>query len=600
MRFNKTSIVIFLILFFILFSFAPTFYEWSVRDRIRPERYFELVHNFPTDYNLYLSRIRQGKEGAWLATEKYTSEPHAGSLSQVLYVVIGRLADFSHVQTPYVWFAYHVARAFFAALLLWVIWKVVEWSINSTAWQLLTFLLIVTASTWPKFEWVASFPRFGGYMPWYTMADSLQRTTFMPHVTLAQALLAFIVLVFSSSFAKASADKGGFITKDLPGNWVFLGVVGIILGIVFPPGLLFLYGVLGLVTVGEIVALLWSAYNLCAPVKQHSLSASGVHILRDCADKLHASLQRWFVHDLFGRIIFGIMTLPTVVYWWLLFQQYPWKRLVEFDVLHPTKFSYVEYFLAVGPVLPLGLMGAAFVLVKFGKLVQFDKLKYFVAWIVAWLGFLFIFNQIPQQSPTRFTQMAPHIPLGILAGWTLYQLSKLKIQKRNYSLIAYCLLLIPVAVIIFGLGSMASSYMWLKDFVDHKLRATIPIVPTGAQVMYPMKESIEGLTWLQVYTARSSIVLSGMTTGNSIPVYAGNTAYVGHANTVNLEDKLLAMEQFYRGKMPITWLKEQRISYVFYGFEERDINGGDSDLKKIYPDLEQVYESANVRIYKIP
>ena len=374
------------------------------------------------------------------------------------------------------------------------------------------------------------------------MADSLQRTTFMPHVTLAQALLAFIVLVFS----------GGFVTKNTPANWIFLGFVGIILGIVFPPGLLFLYGVLALVTLEELV------------------------------------LRRWSIQEFFGRVIFGIMTIPTVVYWWLLFQEYPWKRLVEFDVLHPTKFSYIEYFLAVGPVLPMGIIGVIWVIRERGEIRE--KMKYLIAWVVAWLGFVLLFNFIPQQSPTRFTQMAPHIPLGILAGWMLWEVGK---KFRHIVVVA-------IVVILLGFGTMASSFMWLKDFVDHKIRATIPIVPTGAQVMYPMKESIEGLVWLQVYTPRNAVVLSAMTTGNYIPVYAGNTAYVGHANTVGLEEKLIAMENVYRGKATIAWLKQQNISYVFYGFEEREINGGAADLRSLYPQLTQVYESANVRIYKAP
>src|SRR3989344_3050633 len=179
------------IIFLVLVSMAPTLYEWNARGRIHADRHFELVHNFPTDYNLYLSRIREGKEGAWLATEKYTSEPHAPSLSQVMYVLIGRLADISHIQTPYVWFAYHVARVFFAGFFLWVIWKVAQWAFQGKGffWQLTTFLLIVSQSTWPKFELVRAVPRLGGWMPWYTMADSLQRTTFMPHVLLAQAIL---------------------------------------------------------------------------------------------------------------------------------------------------------------------------------------------------------------------------------------------------------------------------------------------------------------------------------------------------------------------------------------------------------------------------
>src|SRR4030043_437056 len=273
-----------IIAFFLFVGMSPTLYEWNSRGRTHADRWFELVHNFPTDYNLYLSRIREGKEGAWLAREKYTSEPHAGSLSQILYVLIGRISDWVHVQTPYVWFSYHVARAFFAVLFLWAIWKVVEWAMPSFGWQILTFLLVVTASTWPKFEWVAGWPRFGGFMPWFTMVDSLQRIAFMPHVLLAQTLQLFILWVFS----------GGFISKRHPFNWVFLGILGFILGIIFPPGLVFIYAVLGGITIFEFfgIVLTWQKGR----------------------GSMQKQLTAWFVRDVAGRIIFGMLSIPSALY----------------------------------------------------------------------------------------------------------------------------------------------------------------------------------------------------------------------------------------------------------------------------------------------
>ncbi len=580
---NHTVVVWLLITVFVLIGMSPTVYEWSVRWKTRPERYFELVHNFPTDYNLYLSKIRQGKEGAWLAREKYTSEPHAPSLSQVLYVLIGRLAHFSHIQTPYVWFAYHVARVFFAGLLLWVIWNVVDWAMTHAVfrWKILTFLLVVTASTFPKLEWVRGYPRFGGFMPWYTQVDSLQRTTFMPHVLLSQALLVFIIWVFS----------GGFIRKQTPGNFVFLGVVGIILGIIFPPGMFFIYSVLAVVTAGELVGRVAVCKHKTAHMKRRQEKRA----------VWKSQLTQWFLEDLSGRIIFILLTAPTFVYYMLLFTEYPWKRLVEFDVLHPTKFSMLEYFAALGATLPLGIIGAGAVFV-FGKLdtfVQLDKCKYFIAWIAAWLMLLFIFQNIPQQSPTRFSQMMPHLPLAVLTGLLFYQLA-----TRARSVIAHALSLIPILIVLLGLGSMASSYMWLKDFVDHKLRANIPLVPHGPQVMYPLRDIIDGLVWLQVNTPRDSIVISGETTGNYIPVYAGNTAYVGHANTVNLEIKLAEVGNFYRKHLPIdeelNWLNRTNASYVFYGPEEKEGNGWKEDLREFYPSLVLVYENQSVKIYKVP
>jgi hypothetical protein len=578
-----TAIVWGLIIFFLAVSMAPTMYEWNARGRIHADRFFELVHNFPTDYNLYLSKIRLGKEGAWFATEKYTSEPHTGSLSQIMYVLIGRLADYAHIQTPYVWLAYEIARIFFSAFLLWVMWIVAKWVFpESWKWSLVTFLLTATASTWPKFEVVSGVPRLGGWMGWYTMSDSLQRTTFMPHVMFAQGMLVFILWVLA----------GGFITKKIPGNFIFLGVVGLALGIIFPPGLLFIYGIIGVVMAGELIGITVPSL----------ISKSRINVKK---------IIQWFFRDAFGRVIFGIVSVPSLVYFMLLFQEYPWKRLTEFDVLHPTKFSYYEYFMAVGPVLPLGILGIL-LLVILRRKETLARLRFFIAWVAAWLFFVILFNWIPQQSPTRFTQMVTNVPLGIFTAVLFYELillvkKYLRNNKRRpiIPLTTYYLLLTtPFIIILFGLGTMASTYMWLQDFVDHKLRATIPLVPQGAEVMYPMLDIVDGLTWLQVYSPRSAIVLTGMTTGNYTPVYSGNTAYIGHANTVRLEIKIAEMENFYRKRLSLEeemgFLKTANISYVFYGPEEQDIAGGVEDLRTLYPALIEVFKNSMVRIYKAP
>ena len=378
---------------------------------------------------------------------------------------------------------------------------------------------------------VDGWPRLGGYMPWYSVMDSLQRITFLPHVLLGQSLLLFILWVMA----------GGFVSKKHPANYLFLGVVGIILGVVFPPALLFIYGVF--------------------------------------------LLSR---KDLIAKAIFFVMTVPTVLYWSLTFAQYPWKRLVEFDILHPTQFSYWEYILAVGPVLPLGLAGLLLVLLRSGDKLR-SKLLPMVYWVLAWITFMVIFNFIPQQSPTRFTQMLPHVPLGILTAYFFFTLMRKIIWA-------------PVVLIVLGLSVMASSFMWQKDFVDHKLRADYPLVPHGAEVMYPLKNIITTLDWLQINTPRTSVVLSGITTGNYIPVYSGNTVYIGHANTVRLEDKEQEVARFYRGlykKDAISWIQSRGVEYIFYGPEERELAGGITDLRVVYPQLREVFSQNGVSIYAL-
>ena len=88
------------------------------------------------------------------------------------------------------------------------------------------FLLAVTASTWPKLVLAFDGWRLGGYMPWFSVMDSLQRITFIPHILIGQALMIFLIIAVSSRKTLARS-----------GNWIFLGCLASLLYIIYPPGL---------------------------------------------------------------------------------------------------------------------------------------------------------------------------------------------------------------------------------------------------------------------------------------------------------------------------------------------------------------------------
>ena len=60
--------------------------------------------------------------------------------------------------------------------------------------SLIAFLLVITASSWSKIVYVEGVVRLGGYMPWWSVMDSLQRITFIPHLLAGQALIIFLLL----------------------------------------------------------------------------------------------------------------------------------------------------------------------------------------------------------------------------------------------------------------------------------------------------------------------------------------------------------------------------------------------------------------------
>ncbi|MBI3955743.1 hypothetical protein HY339_00650 [Candidatus Gottesmanbacteria bacterium] len=553
-----------LIVVFLLASLAPTLYEIRQSDRLAPIRAFELVHNFPTDFNFYLSRIRQGIEGRVTVKEQYTSEPHKGSFIHIFYLFLGWLGRWVRVPWHRAGDVYHVARIVFGGLLLVMIAQFCKKSfsfspIHPFTHSPITFLLAVTASTWPKLVNYNGGWRLGGYMPWWSVMDSLQRITFIPHLLVGQALIVFLIIALSDE-----------TTMKKPGNWIFLGVLAFMLGIIFPPGLLFVIATAGVLTILEFIYF------------RHSGRRAGI-----------SPLKNWIpaFAGMTGKVAVLILGIPSLIYLSLMTSFYPWKRLAEFDIIKPLPFNYTEYLLAVGPILPIGLIGLFIVLWKREK-------AFFpaVAWVLAWAMLLFIFQFIPSQSPLRFSEMIPHVPLGVLGSYAFYNI------YNRYNHYKYYIFLLPAVLIAVGLGVMYSSYLWQKDFIDHKMRAAYPLVPTGSYVMYPLKDFIAAIRYIQDATGdRTTVILSETTAGNYMPVYSGNTVYVGHANTVRAEEKEVLVKEFFSGRMKPddakAWLERENLRWIFFGPQEKE-DGGVGDLSKVYPFLTQAYKNAFVMVFK--
>ncbi len=594
-----------------MFSLAPTVYELSRMGDIQPNRQFELVHNFPTDYNFYLSRIREGLEGRWTVIERYTSEPHNGSLIHEFYVLMGQTGRFLRVPTYRVGDIYHMARVVLAIALLVAIAEFCKRSfalgsmnqesgvmnqktqkthslIHNSLFMILSFLLAVTASSWPKLIAVVNTQivpanlgnlmswRFGGYMAWWSVMDSLQRITFIPHMVAGQALIIVCILLLTNP---------AFFTKSI--TVVFTGLLLFILGMIFPPGLLFVYGVIGI----------WAI--------------------------LSWKKMRPFIA---AYVSMAVMGGASLLYLFLMTGMYPWRRLAEVDSIRPLPFDYLEYVKALGPMLPAGLLGLIVALYK-----REAAFLPAVSWVIAWGIFLVGFAFIPQQSPLRFSEMIPHVPLGVLTAYLFYwgrgwffarfefrrlsplntELGIMNYAKKNKRMSRQILtiihtslfIILPIALVAIGMFHMYSSYLWQKDFVDHKIRATYPLVPTGSYVMYPLKDFTDAMWYLYDHAPRNSVILSETTAGNYIPVVSGHVVFVGHDNTVGLERKKEDVAMFFSGRMNARtaqeFLQVIGVSYIYFGPQEREEAGG-RDLEAMYPFLIPLYYNDHVTIYTAP
>ncbi len=557
----KQKLLTLFVILFVLISFLPTFYELEKKSALPSNRSFELVHNYITDYNFYLSRIREGWDGRWTVVERYTNEPHDGSLIQIFYLLLGKVGRTISDPTVAVTLVYYAAVAVFSLLLL----SGTAWAASllfpALFWCMLAFLFAVFACGWPIIVPMGVGWRFGGYMAWFTVVDVLQRITFLPHVVLGQAMVLFLLI--------AGNDVK---TLQKTGNCIFLGFLALLLGMIFPPGLVFVGVGLG---ISMIIETIWK-------FKTYS----------------RHQWETWWSVVIAPRVIIGFISIPALIYYSTTLSVYPWKRLVEFDALHPLRVSVFEYIKALGPVLPLGALGLVVAIWK--KERAFLSM---IAWVVTWMVLFWIFSFIPQQSPLRFAEMAPHIPLAFLAIYLTKVLLDMIHKQKRLPYFGIAVLTVPIICIVLGMGVMYSAWGWHKDFVDQKVQAGWPAITMNNYIVYPTAGFIEGMDYIQTHTATDAIIFSDLTAGNYIPARTGRCVYVGHDNSMNKEGKQVLVQKFFQGAMDqkdaYAWFAKEHISYVFYGPQEKE-HHPNLDLALRYPFLRQVFTNADVTIYQLP
>src|SRR3989338_5718456 len=535
----KTAIFAILIIFFLGFSYYPTLFELSQKGKLAGKgRDFILEHNYYwPDFNLYLSKIKQGYEGRFLAVEKYTSEPHRGSLIQIFYLGLGAIGQLINISPNY---AYQLGRFVLSFLLILTIILFSRKLFGNSAWMILVFVTTVLSGSFPRIINTAEGLKIVRYMEWWSNIDSLQRLTFIPHIIFGQVVSFF--LLYKLTVLKKKTTILRLLLFILLGN---------LTGLVFPPSLITLNGVI----------LLLMLFKL---IKKKPVSTT--------------------------KHIFVIFSSLSLVYLFLTTKTLPWSALVEFHRTHPMMIPFKDYVLGTGPVIFLGFLGSL------AAVIYRDRRFYpLILWVAVTFLFAALFSQVREQSPLRFTQTGLFIPLGLLTSYFFYRLLHFfKTNTGRSVLIAGITLYLLVNLYI-----MYNSLKWQTSLITQRVNADYPAVPYPPQTMYPLSSWMEAISWLEKNTDHNSVVLAGATAANFIRLYAGNFVYFGHSNTVDYNFKQKQMEKFFKGNMSASeaqiFLRNGRIKYVFFGPQEREKLAG-KKLEELYPFLKSIFLNSIVTI----
>jgi hypothetical protein len=532
--------------FFLLLSFIPNFYEASISKILPSDRTMVWgEHNYTYDYNVYLSKIRQGQEGRTSVVDKYDNHPkQKGVFLQMFYLTSGKITKIFNLSPT---LTYHLLRTITAVFWIVTIILLNIYFLRKISLINLGVVLSLLTSSFPIFyrfenQWWVTF-----YMNWWQELDIMKRISFIPHDTFNYISISILSILLSLE------------EKNKSNKYFPIICLLLFISIFIQPSsaLLFLVS--------------WTLYHIISIVWSKSFEK----------DKIISLLKQ-------ASVIFITILLP-ILYIKAVTSVYPWKSLLDFDQKNRLSVNIKEYIFTLGPIFFTGTAGLILVLFKKKR-----ELISLATWIIGAFILLILFKFFPYQSELRFIQTANHIPLAILSVYLFQELWK------NIRVIKFIIVTIVISIIINGLIQTYFSLKSQTQFINQRAMATIPLVPYPPQVMYPLNDFYNGLKWLEKNSDHQTVVLSKITAGNYIPAYSGNFVYLGHGGeTPDFDQRTEKVNEFFSGnlseKEAFKFLETENISYIFYGPQEKENNIKDINLYKF---LMPVYQSQLVIIYK--
>ncbi|MGB9911616.1 MAG: hypothetical protein ACPLKP_03405 [Microgenomates group bacterium] len=357
--------VIFLSFFALFLSLISTFTD--IFFHAPPNTVYSFAHNYMPDYYQYLSWMKDGADGKFFITSRYSAVDFVPKPVYLFYPLLGFLSQ--KMGLPLV-FGYTLGRIFWAGVRLLAIYFLITQIIKKPYLRLLTFFLCLFL---PPFYQI-----FSGKLTFQNISnlDPLARNLFIPHDSATLALILFSAIFFN------------FYLRQKKILFLFSSALLLSIASVFNPAITSLF-------------LLF-------------LAGGGF---------LYLVKNKKFFPLLLGGIILAIFSLPILFYYQHLFATtlpFSWmfhrqKTVVVLD--------FKNHFLALLPFLLVGFWGF---LKSFS---QKDFLTNFLlSWVIISFILAPLLGRILPLSQERLFEISHFLPLAIFGGKTLESLRGIKFK----------------------------------------------------------------------------------------------------------------------------------------------------------------------------
>lgn len=532
-----------LIVVLLLFASLPVLLAYATQP---PERSFQGLVYGVADTAQYFSWLRDHRS-EWLVANRMTPEANSPALFNLLWLVVGRVQAATGWSTIAL---FHATRILAGAALLALLYLTCRRFTQGRAERLLAFLVVAVGSglgwIWVAVKYAAGladvpFP-FDVYV---AEPNTLFILTSFPHFAIATTLILSIFLCFLEALRRRSAP---------------LVAAAALLGLILT---------------------LQHAYDLLI-ITLVPAGALGLMLLRD-------RRIPWFGAIALGVI--GLVALPPPLYFtWLTSRDPLWREVLD-QFSNAGVFTPAPHHLLILMGVPLlvviaGTVDTATRAWRSGKAAGLlrsasDADLFLVSWLVVGFCLLYI--------PTDFQihmLTAWQVPVGLLAVRWLHRRVAPALAASRPRLASALPLLLLVAVVPTSLYLLAWRAL---DLARHEAPYTLG------------RDEEAGLRWLGGVTTHDDVVLSSLTLGQFVPVYADARAFLGHwAQTARFYEKQRSVAAFFDPATSDVARQElidaYGVTYVIYSPEERALGAYDPSRSPIF---EQVFDDGATAVYRV-